>query len=208
MTIMSRLKTETRELHTYAETRPLQKALIQGTLARETYVAYLGQMLLIHATLEAHLRSHTASHPAFTGVFKPHQQREANLQADLEFHGSDPMTVEPLPTTTAAMAEIDRAAAESPIELLGMLYVLEGSTNGSKFIARSLTRAYNLEPGPGLSYLDPYADRQQELWGEFKSDMERIDFTFAEMDNLVEAAKRMFQMIACISDELYDAVPA
>ncbi len=206
--IMDRLRIETRELHTYAETRPLQKALIKGSLPRETYVEYLGQMLLVHAALEGEIRKHTSSHRAFAAVWREYQEREGNLRADLESLGVDPVTIEPLPATRATVEMIERASHETPMTLLGMLYVLEGSTNGSRFIARAIARAYNLEPGPGLSYLDPYGEKQTALWQQFKDDMNSVGFENDEMDALVESAKHMFQAIADISDDLYATVPA
>jgi heme oxygenase len=207
--IMVRLRTETRELHTYAETRPLQKSLIQGSLPREVYTAYLGQMLLVHASLESEIRAQLTSHSAFTTVYRPHQDREQNLRADLEHFGIDLATIEALPATQRTIDAIASAGANAPLTLLGMLYVLEGSTNGSKFIAKSIARAYALPHGsPGLSYLDPYGEKQTELWQQFKADMDAVGYSDAEMDSLVEAARHTFQAIADISDELFAPVAA
>ena len=83
-----------------------------------------------------------------------------------------------------------------------MLYVLEGSTNGSKFIAAALHRAWGFEPGPGLSYLDPHGDLQKQRWLAFKHDMDAAGFSEADAAVLIDAARLVFQSVADISDEL------
>ncbi len=69
---------------------------------------------------------------------------------------------------------------DDPLRLLGMHYVLEGSNNGSRFIARHVGRAYQLSTGPGLRYLDPYGDRQRAYWMDFKNAMGKFQFTGAD----------------------------
>lgn len=198
--IMLRLKTSTADLHTYAEKRPLQKALAKGELPRDLFAAYLGQLLFVHEALEWGLRDQRGTDARFAALFQEDQSREPNLRDDLAFYGLDADLLEPLPATRQAVIDIEKMAAESPLGLIGMLYVLEGSNNGSKFISRVLMRAYQLQPGPGLSYLDPYGERQMERWQEFKRTMDAAAFTADEADCIVEAAKMMFQTIADISD--------
>jgi len=93
--------------------------------------------------------------------------------------------------------------AQDPVALLGSLYVLEGSTNGGKFLARVLRRAWNLDE-EGLSYFDPYGDQQPHRWAAFKSDMEDIGFDTDQQNAIVEAAHQTFRAIADVSDEVAD----
>ena len=87
-----------------------------------------------------------------------------------------------------------------------MLYVLEGSTNGSKFIARAIRREYGLGEGPGASYLDPHGELQQERWQAFKRDMDDVGFTETEASAIIDAACRMFRALTDVSDELSETV--
>ncbi|MEC9373014.1 MAG: hypothetical protein VYC34_04185, partial [Planctomycetota bacterium] len=68
--------------------------------------------------------------------------------------------------------------------------------------AMNVRKAYDLQPGRGDRYLDPYADRQRERWADFKARMLSLDFTTEESDRLVAAAREMFQAIADLSDDL------
>ncbi len=199
--IMARLKSETGELHGQAESRPLQKRLARGEIDRGLYVDYLCQLLVVHRALEQALTSAAARHPAVTAVFRDDHRREGNIRSDLSFFGRDASAIVPLHATAALVATIQRTATSAPTGLLGLLYVLEGSTNGSKFIAKSLARSFGLS-GAGLSYLDPYGDQQRVRWAEFKSLMDAVGFTHAQSDQIVGAARAMFQGIADISDEL------
>lgn len=80
--------------------------------------------------------------------------------------------------------------------------MLEGSNNGSKFLSRVVQRAYSLAPGPGTRYMDPYGDRQREVWAQFKVDMASARVTSGEADRMVAAARTMFRAIADIGDGL------
>jgi heme oxygenase len=80
-----------------------------------------------------------------------------------------------------------------------MRYVLEGSNNGNRFIARAIRKAL---PGAPTRYLDPYGENQRPLWARFKADMEAVGFTPAEQDQIVLAAQEMFAAVGALSCEL------
>ncbi len=198
--VMDRLREETRDLHTAAENHPIQKAQVSGTLPKQTYVTMLGQMYHVHRVLEQHLRRHN-DHYAVAAVVRDFQYQEPYIVADLEFFGVDPATVEPLPATRRLIARFD-ALAHDPLALLGMHYVLEGSNNGSKFIAKAVKHGYGLHDGRGMTYLDPYGDDQRENWATFKRDMSAIELTDQEIDHMVESAKALFAALPAIFDDL------
>ena len=57
--IMETLKEATAEQHRDAERRQLQKEMVRGELAPETYAAWLGQMLLVHEALRETIAART-----------------------------------------------------------------------------------------------------------------------------------------------------
>lgn len=205
-TIMGRLKAASEDLHRMAEGRDLQRLLVRGTLPRPLYETYLAQMHLVHTALEDRIREVTREHPAFASVLRDYHRREPQLRADLVFLGGEVAQIEPLPAARALIEHIDREAADCPVALLGMLYVLEGSTNGSKFIARSIGKAYGLSAGPGLSYLDPHGDLQRDRWLTFKQDMNAVDLSENQKTRIIAAARATFQAVADLSDELMEPV--
>jgi len=202
MNIMTLLKTATADLHQAAESSPLQRQFVKGELPRELYATFLGQMYLVHAALEQAIRDASASHPGFATVIREYHDREPQLCEDLAFLGVELADITAIAATTAMLADVARTAADQPVALLGMLYVLEGSTNGSKYIARAIRKAYQLEQGPGVAYLDPHGELQQDRWQAFKTDMDSVGFTEGETEAIVATAKGMFRAITEISDEL------
>ena len=200
-TVMTRLRSSTREQHDRAENHRFQSALARGQLPRESYVVWLGQMLLLHGGLEAALRSAAATSESVRNVVKDYQYQQPYLEEDLQFFGVDTGTLEPSPSTAAFLSELQEDNVD-PLALLGYHYVLEGSNNGSKFIAKGLGKVYGLQPGPGMRYLDPYGDEQRGRWMEFKQDMDAVGFDPEEQQRIVAAAQKMFDQIAAMSDDL------
>jgi heme oxygenase len=199
--VMERLKLGTKDMHDAAEGRPFQRRMLKGTITRDEYADWLGQMLLVHGALERHLLGRLLGDPQFAAV-REEQFQEPNLIADLAALGCDAQAMVPLPATIALIADIERAAADAPLALLGYHYVLEGSKNGNRFIARQLVPALGLIPRRADRYLDPFAEAQPAKWAAFKADMSAVGFDGAQIDLLVAAARRMFEAISEISDQL------
>jgi heme oxygenase len=199
--VMERLKVGTQDMHSLAEGRQFQRRMLRGEITRGEYADWLGQMLLIHRALEKHLFGRLLGDPLFAAV-REEQFQEPNLIADLAALGCDTQGLTPLPATAAMIADIDRAAVEGPLALLGYHYVLEGSKNGNRFIARQLVPALGLAPRRADRYLDPFAEAQPVKWAQFKADMTAVGFDAAQIDLLVAAARRMFEGIGELSDQL------
>lgn len=206
--VMEVLKTSTQALHDAAEGHRFQQSLVKGEVSREQYAAYLGQLLLVHRELESLLRDHAEKVPAIPAVVKAYQYQEPYLIEDLRFYGVHPASITALTSTEALVNEIRDRAAKDPLALLGFHYVLEGSNNGNKFIAKALAKSFGLTGPDGLRYLDPYADQQRPYWMAFKADMDAQGFNPGQMRVMAEAAQAMFNGIGAISAEMGAAVAA
>ena len=198
--IMGHLRETTRALHKEAESRPLQRSMAKGTLPAGSYVMYLGQLRHLHESLESCLDSVTGSHPWLAGLFTDDRRRVPDLDRDLAAFGVDPDDVPVLPPTAEFIDRIEGLTASDPMALLGPLYVLEGSTNGGKFLARVLERSLRIEDRAGLAYMDPYGDRQPEMWAEFKRLADQVELTPDQRNVVAKAASDTFRAIAAISD--------
>ena len=203
--IMGHLRHTTRELHKEAESRPLQRAMAKGTLPPGAYVMYLGQLRHLHESLEASLDAVTESQPGLAGLFTDERRRVPDLDRDLAAFDVSPETVPVLPPTKEFIGRVEDLASSSPLALLGPLYVLEGSTNGGKFLARVLERSLQIEDRAGLSYMDPYGDRQPEMWAEFKRLADLVELAPDQLNAVTEAARETFRAIAAISDTVLPA---
>lgn len=200
--IMRHLREATRDLHKDAEARPLPRAMAQGHLSAGSYVMYLGQLRHIHEALERSLDAAHESRPELSALFTDERRRVPDLDADLEAFDVSPGTVPVLPATETFMSRISELEKSDPIALLGPLYVLEGSTNGGRFLARVLERSLQIEAGAGLSYLDPYGERQPEMWAAFKNLADALALSPAEAAAVTEEARQTFRAISEISDAI------
>ena len=198
--IMGHLREATRELHKEAESRPLQRSMARGTLPRGAYAMYLGQLRHLHSALEEALDSAVSAQPALRDLHTDERRRVPDLDRDLAALGVEVSSVPVLPPTERFSARVRQTAAENPVALLGPLYVMEGSTNGGKFLARVLQRSLGLENGDGLAYMDPYGDDQPRMWSSFKQIADEVPLDAQQSEAVTEAAKLTFEAIAEISD--------
>ena len=205
--IMDRLKNETRSLHDEAEAHPFQKSIVKAKLSRERYVAYLSAMFHVHRGLESCLCRAGQASPVVRDMEVDSRFRENLLRQDLHHFKVDADAVAEPDAVTELRRTLEDQTSKQPAALLGHLYVLEGSTNGSRFVARAVRRAYGLSGREGTRYLDPYGDQQPAEWARFKEQMRAARFSRAQADSIVEAAKMMFRGVMAVCDDLME-VPA
>lgn len=202
--IMGRLKAETAEQHIIAESKPLEAALIEGTIHENHYRDYLAQRWFIHQELEAATdraaaRDNRLSHLGLPGLYQTQ-----NLKADLAHVGADPSSLEALPGTEALMVLI-RNAETAP--LMGIYYVFEGSKNGGTIVADSLAKAWGKNGNrDGLKYLAPHGGEQRAIWMKFRRDMNAIPWSEEDQAAMIQGAQKTFDLIAQIDDETYAGV--
>src|SRR5690606_30232473 len=115
------------------------------------------------------------------------------LREDLAFFGLSPDSIRATPAVERIITQMTHAARACPASLLGFNYVLEGSKNGSRYIAKAVRRALPLTPGQGDRYLDPHAEDQPRLWAEYRRTMDEVAFTKEETTSMIDAASRMFE---------------
>lgn len=200
--LMGRLRVETEQMHHEAEQRPVEKALLAGTLPLETYQAWLAQRGHFHSVLENALTTACRKDARLARLITPTQYQAENVRADLSYFKVDLAAHPPLNCVTAAQPTLEQWATAAPSRLLGVHYVLEGSKNGGRYLARSIQRAYNL-PGPdGLRYLDPHGEQQRPLWQAFKDAVNAETFSSEEADAIVAAAQQTYRWVSAIDDAL------
>lgn len=110
------------------------------------------------------------------------RRRQEMLRGDLAYFGVE---IDHPPAPTLPLIR-------SQSELLGAMYVMEGSTLGGQLIARHVERVLHLEPGAGDAYFRSHGDKTGTMWKEFCTVLrERIPD--AEADDAVRSAKEMFR---------------
>ena len=196
--IMPRLKAETRPEHTATERTELARAMLHGTMTVEQYRAQLAAYRVIHGALEQRLGS--SADGRARAVWHPDQGKVAALDRDLAALG-DTGAVESRVHDVAANA----AAWISSLEgsgLLGVIYVLEGSSLGAAILYPRLKEGLGLGED-ALSYYRGYGMETMDRWRGFGA---RMNAAFAEADveseAVLAAARRMFVVIR----DLFDAI--
>jgi heme oxygenase len=194
--IMARLKAGTAAQHAVAESKPLEAALIEGSIGQAQYEKYLSQRWLIHRELEAATDRALRTDNRLASLGLPSLYQTKNLEADLAHLQSNLGSIRPLPGATNLIQEIQKAA---PATLMGIYYVFEGSKNGARYISKSLAKAGQT----ALRYLDPHGEEQRPLWMKFRADMDSISWTPAELDQMVKAAQATFDAISSLDDAIH-----
>lgn len=191
------LRTRTSGLHTEAERHEFQSDLVQGRADVGAYASYLQQMLHVHRALEAGLHR-CAVDGCISPFLHSRLDRSTDLEEDLRTLGAS-IDVKPLEEAQRFGAT---AASASPESLLGALYVLEGSTNGGRFIAGAIRRAYGASGADATRYLDPYGDEQKKMWTGFCDTLGALDLDQEERERVVLGAEWMFRTIIRLFDDL------
>lgn len=197
------LKTETGDHHRRAEGSPFQRSLVKGTLPIGGYTGWLEQMRVVYRVLEAELTVATVG-DRYAALLGSRWRRTPELLADLSHFGrpADPI---PVPATRAFIAQLERWGREKSAALIGVLYVLEGSTNGSRHIARNLRKAYGLNVF-GLGYLDPYGEAQTTEWAQFKAALD-VAIPAGDLPAVTAGAIAAFEAVTDIGEELRHVTP-
>jgi len=199
MELSRELREGSAQLHREVEQRPLQRRMAAGRISRPEYRAWLRQMLLIHQAVNAALPRLAAGSPSLAHLGDFAADKPGLLRADLTALGDAEESAEPLEATRAFVEWVRTDAP--PAALVGVLYVLEGSTNGNRIIAARLKAA---PPSDALStrYLDPYGPDQRTRWADFKRMLDAVAFSRRELDSAVDAAQRTFRAVGDMGELL------
>jgi heme oxygenase len=202
------LKERTREAHARAEKHPVQARMVKGEVTRDQYAAWLGQMLPVWRAVDAGLTRVAARDPRVAAMVQPYHAHAERVAADLKFLGQCGGCHDTLPATRRFVDAIKRAGGEggdSGAALVGVWYVLEGSANGGRFIAKALSRALNIAGPEGLTSFDPHGEQQRDRWQAWRAALDAQPFTAAERDAIVAAASDTFDAMTAVMEDLVAA---
>ncbi|MFC8519074.1 biliverdin-producing heme oxygenase [Streptomyces sp. NPDC057257] len=191
-----RLRSGLRGWHDALEATGFAMAMLAGTLPLERYVGQLAAYRPVLDALEEELSRTTC--PAVTSVWSPDLAKVPLIDRDLRYFaesGAAP-SAGAAEEAQALVREIRRTAAAEPRELLGFLYVFEGSTLGARFLRRHVAEAYRLDEKGGTDY---YGSGDRARWASFTA---RLNDALAEpetQDRVLDAARRAYDHTARIS---------
>ncbi|MCH2148853.1 MAG: biliverdin-producing heme oxygenase [Phycisphaerales bacterium] len=196
-----KLKEGTQDLHDQAESGNFQIRMVNGELARMEFASFLGQMRLIHATLDPALQDAAAADERVAQIFDDSHLRLHRIEQDLNDLECT-TDVEALPATSSFIEYINKKREGNPTSIIGVLYVKEGATNGNKFVAKKLRETMGLSPDMAMGYLDPHGKDQRKRWNAFKETLNELNLSDAEQEECVAVAQETFQMVMDVSKQI------
>jgi heme oxygenase len=150
-TLLSCLRLETRPYHDAVEANAFNQALTAGTVTQTETAQFLARMYGFMQPYEVALRLHAAD-------FGPTWQLEQRYRAPLILEDLAQLGFPAEPPLCIVMPPL-----RSPTQLLGAMYVMEGSTLGGQVIARQLDKV-------GITahaFFTGRAERTGLLWKSF-----------------------------------------
>ena len=194
--VMDRLRSETRPHHDRAEQSGFGSLVMEGGLTKDLYVVHLAAWRRILAQLEQALRC--SDDEVIRAVWDEDLAKVPLLDRDLD--ALSPGGVTWTDGTAKAVgsfnAMVDRLEREEPRSLLGVVYVLEGSTMGGSVMKPRIAGQLGLEGDHGLAYYGCYGTNVGPHFKAFRSSMaDAANGTGAE-DRIVEAGKATFDGVS------------
>lgn len=199
------LKERTREAHARAEKHPVQARMVKGEVTRAQYAAWLGQMLPVWRAVDATLAALAARDARVGAMVKPYHAHADRVAADLTFLGASGAGHAPLAATSRFVAMVNGAASSGGPALVGVWYVLEGSSNGGRFIAKALSKALGINGPEGLTSFDPHGERQRERWQAWRADLDARVFEDHEREAILAAAVATFEAVWEVMEDMAGA---
>jgi heme oxygenase len=184
--MVTRLRTATRQAHKNMETVPALVRLLGPDLTDSEYVSVLRQAGAFYLALA--LRAETVLKPGAPARAFLDGARLQALTADLGFFG-----VRVLPPAPIAMLPLLATEAE----VVGALYVLEGSDLGGRVIAKRLAESRGLTPDTGGRFYGGHdAESTRARWLRFCALLQRMsDGDGLAADAMVRGATMTFRSL-------------
>ena len=178
--ILKHLKKQTASLHQETEQDNLAKYILDHSITTAQYKALLKQNYKAYATLDSLLKQHEKNIPVNLQHFADNKKVK-----DLELDLSQMEAV--IPEIT-----FDTSKTLSPAQILGMLYVVEGSMMGGLLIRKNLESCSNLDAIQKHHFFGKNPPEVLNRWKSFAAAVESQDYSETEMDAAVNGANYAF----------------
>ncbi|PBJ15999.1 biliverdin-producing heme oxygenase [Flavobacterium sp. ACN6] len=175
------LKTKTAASHKKLEELPVSMSIMSPDMKIEEYAKYLNLMHDVHADTEENV------FPLFSGLLEDLEKRRKKqlIEADLSFLNYEVTNSE----------KVFKTENISIPFALGILYVVEGSTLGGRFILKNVSRVPQLSTDKGVSYFNGYGDRTGSFWKSFLNFLAAYEQQHNCGDTIIEGAVFAFDSI-------------
>lgn len=175
------LKTKTSFSHKKLEELPVSMSIMSPAMKIEDYTYYLSLMHDVHYDTEEFI------FPFFADSINDLELRRKKhlIENDLLFLNSNKKNTE----------KVFRKEGISEAFALGILYVVEGSTLGGRFILKNVSKFPELSGDKGVSYFNGYGDKTGSFWKSFLNFLSEYEQEYNCGDEIIEGAIFAFDSI-------------
>ncbi|WP_308993868.1 biliverdin-producing heme oxygenase [Mariniflexile litorale] len=175
------LKTQTAHIHKKLEYLPVSAMILSPSMEIKHYTRYLSLMYDVHKNLEATV------FPLLSELIDTIKVRAKTplIKEDLLFlHYNHQISKSVFKTHPLTI----------PFAL-GMLYVVEGSTLGGRFILKNIETVPGLDQGKGVSYFTGYGSSTGSMWKSFLNTLAQYEADNNCEPEIIEGALYAFECI-------------
>lgn len=201
--LMETLKNAIRKQHARMEALPFITALTNGELPLESYVGQLRAMATIQGTLEHELALLESG--AIRDLLLGRPSRLVHLRRDLSLFDKlfVPDSQETINYSRKIVEQIRRYRVEQPTDLLGIIYVLEGTTLGNAVHLPDVLKIFGSQTGGVAHYYASYGDKTGEYWQEFSCAMNALPIDLEGSERIISVALALFDDLEALFAALY-----
>jgi heme oxygenase len=178
---LDNLKDQTAGAHKKLENLPVSKSILSPDMKIGDYCHYLSLMYDVHQSTQ------DVVFPLLEDIiFDLEERAKTNLiQHDLSFLNFNK-------NETTAVFENQKMSIPFA---LGILYVIEGSTLGGRYILKNIETIHGLDQQKGISYFTGYGNKTGSYWKNFLNTLVNYQQKNKCEDEIVEGAVYAFECI-------------
>lgn len=169
-----KLKEQTNEIHKSLEELPLLKKVVSPDITKDEYCALLNGFYRLHRIYETGLHNYDGP------IISNYEERCKLHLLEEDLNELDMVILE----------RNEQIKFTKEAQVLGAMYVMEGSTLGGQYIVKNLNQVF---PEYSHNFYNGYGAETGKYWKEFKTYLD--DFEESEHNKVINSAKQMFMTI-------------
>ncbi|WP_051197540.1 biliverdin-producing heme oxygenase [Flavobacterium soli] len=179
---LENLKNKTSVSHKNLESLPISRSIVDPKITIEQYGLYLSLMYDVVKNLEDTI------YPIVSNAIPDLEERKKShlLLNDLKST--------PIEKTTHHFPFEDAIKISMPFAM-GMVYVVEGSTLGGRFILKNVQEAFDFNEDKGASYFAGYGNKTGSSWKKFLNSLTEFEAKTNSEEEIIAGATYAFEAI-------------
>ncbi len=195
ITLRMLLRDATHHHHVQLNRHLLLAGLTQPNYPLSHYQTLLGTYYQLYALLEERINLFLNSHSV--GFDYSVRCKLSWLIKDLDFFQIDILALHPLSQTATDFLKIETIG-----QLVGVLYVVEGSTLGGQMISQVLAKNHNFMHDTGSCFFIGYGENTMTFWQQFITFSDTLSADNHQCQASVDAACQTFQLFNQVLDDV------